>query len=362
MAHEQDLHVLVATPLGEGGKGGIDRIMDNVRLELTKNPVEGTIVYFGVTRGPGLIAVSPLYFLVFCIRMAWLRLLGRCDVVHLNIASRGSTCRKLIIGRLAELLGISYVAHLHGAEYREFLSGVSPSLQARIRRFYAEAEKVIVLGRVWGEFVADQMGVGREKVVILPNAVHAPHSAPRKELQGGVRILFLGELGERKGVPQLVTALARCSTHASWKAVIAGNGDAESVRTSVESFGLSDRVSVPGWVGSNETERLLRESDVLVLPSHAENLPMSVIEGMAAGLAVITTPVGAVPDIIQHGRTGLLVPPGDVAALGHALERVIDSPELRAQLGNAARDFHRRNLEVGPYVRTLVRIWKEAAE
>ncbi len=71
-------------------------------------------------------------------------------------------------------------------------------------------------------------------------------------------------------------------------------------------LGIEDRVVLPGWVGPSEVAELIAASDVLVLPSFDENLPMSVIEGMAAGLAIIATPVGAVKDIIIDGRTGIL--------------------------------------------------------
>ena len=81
-------------------------------------------------------------------------------------------------------------------------------------------------------------------------------------------------------------------------------------------LGLVSRVAVPGWVGSDGVERLIANSSILVLPSFVENLPMSVIEGMAAGLAVVATPVGAVEEIIEHEKTGLLIPPGDVRRVG----------------------------------------------
>ena len=100
---------------------------------------------------------------------------------------------------------------------------------------------------------------------------------------------------------------------------------------------------------------------MFVLPSTDENLPMSVIEAMGNGLAVIATPVGAVPDIIRHGETGLLVPPGDPAALTAALRRLLTDPQLRLRLGRAAQSFHRAISRSVPYLGRLVEIWSHAA-
>jgi glycosyltransferase involved in cell wall biosynthesis len=129
----------------------------------------------------------------------------------------------------------------------------------------------------------------------------------------------------------------------------------------VAAAGIADRVEVPGWVGPDAIERQLAESDVLVLPSFVENLPMSVIEGMAAGLAVVTTPVGATRDIIEHGVTGLFVPPGDSDALAQALWALIDDRALRQRLGQAARAFHREHLDSGVYLQRLLALWRAAA-
>ncbi len=176
-----------------------------------------------------------------------------------------------------------------------------------------------------------------------------------------ISIVFLGLVSERKGVPKLVDALSALPSELKCRATIAGNGDVEVTRQSVSRLGLSGRVDLPGWVGPEQVRRLLLEGDILVLPSFEENLPMSVVEGMAYGLSVVTTPVGAIEDIIEHEKTGLLVPPGDSAALAAALGRLLAEPALRAQLGQAAQAFHREHLEIGKFYARLLDIWRSGA-
>ncbi|BAL79461.1 glycosyl transferase [Bradyrhizobium cosmicum] len=129
----------------------------------------------------------------------------------------------------------------------------------------------------------------------------------------------------------------------------------------MEQLGIADRVKVPGWLDAEATKRVLRGSDVFVLPSFAENLPMSILEAFAYGLAVVATPVGAVADVIIDGTNGLLVPTGDVDALASALRRLIVDHRLRVALGVAAKADHASKYEIGVYVPRLIEIWRSAA-
>jgi glycosyltransferase involved in cell wall biosynthesis len=354
------VRVMVVTPLGEGGKGGIDRIMDEIRHRLEKSPRPDLSVSFQVTRGQGHIALSPLLVAGLLLRLAGRPFGFGPDVQHINLSSHGSTLRKIAVARTARLFGIPYIIHLHGSEFRSYWQGASPGLSGLIRDMFKHASGILVLGRVWHDFILERVPEAGSRIEILPNATPMP-TQPRSAAGDIVTILFLGEVGARKGVPQLIEALSCLPRELPWRAIIAGNGAIDEAKTALAGHGLSERVAVPGWVGPADVARLLSEADVLVLPSFGENLPMSVIEGMARGLAVVTTPVGAVEDIIESERTGLLVPPGDSQALAHALERVVGDGELRRRLGDAAQAFHREHLEIGGYVERLVTIWRDHA-
>lgn len=354
------LYVLVATPSGGMGQGGIDRIMGALKRQLERQKTNDIDVRFIASRGPGHVGLSVFYTLGFCLRMLAARLAGRADVIHINVASMGSTYRKLVIAMGARMLGIPYVLHLHGAEYRSFWSGDGGFWDRRIRSMFEHASRVVVLGRVWRDFIASRAPAAAETIVIVPNATEIPSL---EHVGGGnqVHILFLGRIGERKGVPQLCDALRDIKSIGHWRATIAGDGEVEETRVRLTKLDLADRVQLPGWVGPDEVAALIASADILVLPSFAENLPVSVIEGMASGLAVVATPVGAVEDIVTNEQTGLLVPPGDVAALTKALTRLVEDPPLRARLGKAAKAVHRERLEIAPFAMALQRVWRDAA-
>jgi glycosyltransferase involved in cell wall biosynthesis len=168
----------------------------------------------------------------------------------------------------------------------------------------------------------------------------------------------MGQLGKRKGVPQLLSALGRLADEPNWCATLTGDGEILATRQAANSLGIGDRVSVPGWVSDTELEAVMAEADIFVLPSFNENLPLSIVEAFAHGVAVICTPVGAIPDIVQHERTGLLVLPNDVDGLTEAIRRLLHDPDLRRRLGANARAEHAVRLEIGSYLERLVTIWR----
>lgn len=354
----QPLKVLVATPLGEGGKGGIDRIMDEVRRDLRETPRPDLSVVFAPTRGGGSLLLSPALLLSFVASMALLRATGQLDVLHINLSSHGSTVRKLLIGRAARLMRIPYVVHLHGSRFRQYWDGADAGLSQRIATLFSCATRTLVLGNVWKAYVEAKAPDAR--IEILPNATRAPSPLTPSRSEPPT-ILFLGRVGERKGVPELVEALGRLAANPGWRAVIAGDGDVAPMQEAARTAGVAERIQFTGWVGPDAVHDLLLSSDILVLPSHDENLPMSVIEGMGYGLAVVCTPVGAVEDIIVDGETGLLTPVGDPGALAAALDRLLENPGFRAELGSAARSFHAAHLEIKPYVARLIDIWAKVS-
>ena len=109
--------------------------------------------------------------------------------------------------------------------------------------------------------------------------------------------------------------------------MIAGGGkDVETFKAMAAELNLDDQVSFPGWLAKPEVERLLRQSQILVLPSYEEGLAMSVLEGLSYGLCVICTPVGALVEVIDHDQSGWIVAPGDRPALSAALKACVEDP------------------------------------
>jgi glycosyltransferase involved in cell wall biosynthesis len=265
-----------------------------------------------------------------------------------------------MLGYAARVLGIPYVVHLHGAIFVEYWADAPFWVVRSINHLFEGSERIIVLGQYWALAIAKRLPGVADKLVILPNATWPSTSRQCPATDGRVRITCLGQLGRRKGTPQLIAALELLADQADWSATIAGDGKVEESRASILKVAIADRVTVPGWLNAAETEDLLCRTDILVLPSYWENLPMVILEGFAHGVAVVSTPVGAIPEVIENGRNGLIVPVGDVAALAKALKRLIEDAEMRRRLGDAERGAHAERYEIQSYAKRLANIWRQS--
>lgn len=341
--------------------GGIGRIMLYATRAWDASG-EGPVWEVIDARGPGSLLLSPLHLVRSLARIASARLGGRLDLLHLNVAGRGSTVRKVILGLWAELLRVPTIVHLHDFDYAADLARRPAWQRALVRRMFRRARFCIVLGGRDRELIVAALGVDPERSAILHNAVPDP-GPPRARGTGArpVRLLFLGHLSARKGVPELLAALATPALRGrEWRLDLAGGGEVERFRAEAARLGLGDRCRFHGWLGQEETWQLLREGDILVLPSHAEGQAMALLEAMAHGLAIVATEVGAHGEAVTDGREALLVRPGDAAGLAGAIGRLLDEPTLRAQLGEAARRRYLEGFTIDRYADRLAELYRRA--
>ena len=334
--------------------GGISSLFLQLRAQPCANPAPEIVFFTTHDGGRNALLCFPLRLVKFIRALTR----DRIDLCHINLSVRGSTLRKLIFGWICRRLGCPYVIHLHGSTYREFFEHLPAPAKTIVQRFFRNAAGVIVLGTVWRDYVVSAIGVEPERITVLPNAVAGPVTFSAAQNDDVPRILFLGRLGERKGVPELIEALASPQMRAlSWTATLAGDGDIARFRSQANALALADRVAFPGWVDPEQAAHLLQASHILVLPSHAENLPLSMLEAMAYGLCPIVTPVGAIPDVIKDGGNGILVPVGDAAALASALAGIVGQPEKRRRLAAKARADFQANYDIRDYRKKLEAIY-----
>jgi glycosyltransferase involved in cell wall biosynthesis len=183
-----------------------------------------------------------------------------------------------------------------------------------------------------------------ERTVVIPNAVDVD-GIPQARRDGRLPLVVaVGRLAEPKDALTLVRALAAVPGRA-FTALLVGDGpDRPSVEAEVRRLGLQDAVTLAGT--RDDVPELLARADVFALSSRSEGAPLSILEAMAAGLPVVSSRVGGVPELVVDGETGLLVQPGDPAAMADALGRLVADADLRSRLGAAGRERAQRYFDV----------------
>lgn len=271
-------------------------------------------------------------------RFAGLILTRRVAALHVHSASRASFWRKSPFLLLAFLSARPVIFHLHGGGFREFFErDCGPLARAWVRGVFKRAAQVIVLSPRWEAWV--RTVAPQARVHVIPNPAPAITNKREHPADGDPVLLFLGAIIEKKGVFELLEAVAGLrERYPRCRLVLAGTGPAQAqVLARAAALGIASQVEMPGWVDAAARDARLAQAAVFVLPSYYEGMPMSVLEAMAAGVPVIASDVGGIPELIAHGVDGLLIAPGDVPALTAALEGLLSDAPLRAAMGQAAQ-------------------------
>jgi glycosyltransferase involved in cell wall biosynthesis len=161
----------------------------------------------------------------------------------------------------------------------------------------------------------------------------------RSATHQGQQLLFVGRLAAVKGVPLLLEAMAALAPRfPALRLSLIGDGpERAALEAQARALGLAERVAFHGYRSQTEVAEALPEADVFVLPSFAEGLPVVLMEALAAQVPVVTTQIAGVPELVQEGVSGRLVPPGDAAALAEAIAALLADPEARRRMGAAGR-------------------------
>lgn len=176
------------------------------------------------------------------------------------------------------------------------------------------------------------------KLHIVHCGVDPSRYAPKPQ-RSGLTALFVGRLAGVKGVPILIEAMARLAERVPDLTLrLIGDGpDRTALEAEVAQRGLQDRVVFLGYRSQAEVAEELAQADVFVLPSFAEGVPVVLMEAMAAQVPVVTTRIAGVPELVQDGVSGRLVPPGEASAFTEALAELLSDADMRKTFGLAGR-------------------------
>lgn len=353
--------IVLVSPGGISGGGGMGSVSRTIAEWFENNSPDACTVVDA--RGRGSVYLSPLFSLVALVRLCVLRARG-AKVLHLQLSERLSFPRKAVFVAAGKLMRMRIIVHHHGAEFIPVFEQASGFYRACVRYVVRSADVNIVLGKDWRDCLVNKVGLGNSRVELLYNSV--ADIQPQIEILRAIvrraarntQFLVLANLSPRKGISEFLQALARLhSTGLQVNAVIAGGGELERYKKEAAERGIAAICHFTGWVGRNDVLKFLAESDAMVLPSYHEGLPISILEGLCAGLPVIATPVGAIPELLRDQHDCLLVPPGDPEALAAAMRSLATDSALAARLRANGRQVYEQKFAVESYMQAMCDIY-----
>lgn len=260
-------------------------------------------------------------------------------IVHLHTAADGSFWRKVQLIQLAKRMGRKVILHVHASRFKDFYeeSNRKPWILENLQR----VDLLIVLSASWKEWFTS-IGIPEDKIIILHNITEYPQKKGDKvpvEKGRPVRFLFLGEIGERKGVFDILSGIShhKEKLQGKIKLRIGGNKHETELKKQITDNGLENIVNFEGWVSGDKKIELLNWADVFILPSYNEGLPISILEAMSYGMPVISTPVGGIPEVVDE-QNGILVKPGNEEEIVQAITYFIEHPSKISTMGNHSQE------------------------
>jgi glycosyltransferase involved in cell wall biosynthesis len=300
-------------------------------------------------------------------QLVWRMHRSRSALVYLPV-SQGSAgyLRDAVFIFVAALFRARIVLHLRGAYFRQFYEAANAPMKWLIRQSLVRADRMIVLGEcLRGLF---QGLIPDDRIRVVPNGVDPREfTVSEKASHDGqtVRLGYLGSLRRSKGYLDLLKAFDIFKDKYPVECYFAGEWRSASERDSalqyIQAHGLGDKVKFLGVVGCQQKVEFLRSCDVFVFPTYYKNegQPWVILEAMAAGLPVITTKHGCLPETVLHCETGLIVQKQNVGELAWAIETLLRDPALRSQMGKRCRQRLERELSKDIFITRLREVFAE---
>lgn len=331
------MKILVIGPSPVRSKGGMATVIEEIVKDKKLNEEFEIDVYESYIDGNKLKVL--LFSVISFIRFYFTK--RNYDIYHIHAASYGSTFRKGWYVYAVKKWGKKVILHIHGAEYMIFYD--KSNKKEKIRSILNAADRVIALSNEWKHRFDETFGL--TNCVVLENGIDMERLQPAitSYQEHPHTFVSLGRLGERKGTYDLITAIEQAKTEVpDIKCYLAGDGEIEKCKDLIKQKKLDNNIIVVGWADFDKKLELLRKSSVLVLPSYNEGLPMAILEGMACGKAIISTTVGAIPEVVKK-ENGILVQPGDISGLRDALCKYCMDLEEVERIGSANIDLIKSN-------------------
>jgi len=258
-------------------------------------------------------------------------------IVHIHSASNASFYRKFICFVISKyLFRKKVVYHVHGGKFHLFFADSKTITKKIILKFINNVDCLICLSESWKLFFEENFNPN--KLEILPNIIDYPIIKDENSDVEKIRFLFLGLIGDNKGIFDVIEIIKNniATFENKIELIIGGNGEVVRLQNIIEEYKIGNIVKFVGWVQNEIKVRCLQDSDIYILPSYNEGLPISILEAMSYRKPIISTNVGGIPEIVKNNENGFLITPGNFEQIEKSMKHFIENPQDIEKYGNVS--------------------------
>jgi len=290
-------------------------------------------------------------------------------IIHLHVSKGASIIRKNILMNLGKAFRVPVVLQFHGfiadtekangrAKLPDFYLNSSKPLRRMLLWMLTKADGIIALSPRYAKSI--QQIPNNKKPYILINPISCEETKPLEMHKNSNKILFLGDFSIRKGAYDLLESIPIIlRKHPDVEFIFCGKDDNGDFEKAVSQKALTKNVLLPGFVSGAEKLKLLQSAGMFILPSYKEGVPIAILEAMAAGLPIITTSVGGIPDIVKENENGIFVKPGDVNDLATKIIFLLENSELKNRMSKINRKKAETMYDIPIYMKKLNSIYDQ---
>ncbi|MBM3309248.1 MAG: glycosyltransferase family 4 protein [Candidatus Altiarchaeales archaeon] len=303
-----------------------------VKKTFSKNSGNMTLFDAGIARAFTGVLVTLWHIAKFPFAL----IASRPNLVHVQTPSYLAFWENAVYIVISRTLGFKTILHIQGGEFKLFYDN-SGIFKHAIKYAVNKADVVIVLSEFWKKLLSEFVDEG--KIRVLNNPVDTTSFRLEKKRGDNIlRILFLGCYWKRKGIYDIMKAIPEVvKENKKVLFTLAGESDIEEFKRICSEAGVEKYVRFAGVVEGKEKVEELVNSDIFILPSYNEGMPLAILEAMAAGLPVVASNVGSIPEVIEENVNGFLITPGDWKTLADKILALAGSKELRMRMGDNNR-------------------------
>jgi len=307
---------------------------------------------------------SVLVTLQHIIKFPIILFFKKIEIVHIHTTDYWSFWENTLYVLMSKLFRKKIILHIHATAFNEFYNTGNRLVKNLIRTTLINSNKIIILSsRLEKTFIRL---VSKNKLAVLPNVVifnnfkiKSKNSKNRSEI---IKVLFIGgEEAKRKGIYDIIKAIPIVIDNFEKNIlfIFMGRCDIKKLSLICIKTKISNYVKFLDYVEEPEKIKILNLSDIFVLPSYAEGLPIAILEAMASGLPIISTFVGSIPNIIEEGINGFLIEPGNYLKLAEKIIKLSRDEKLRIDMGVINKQKIIDKYDVKILSKKLIQIYNE---